>query len=264
MDELNNNFEPEEELRFTDKIVGVLTEPSNLFSKLSGEPVKTMDWLLPLLLSILAGVISLFVLMGDPEIRLNTQEKQMEKMEENFQEMVDKGQLTQAQADEQLEKTQEMMDKGGYMQLVFGSIGVIIGGVIVFFIIAGVFFLLAKFALGGEGNFQASMLAYGMPHYIAVIQIIAIIIASLTMKEILQDTSVGSLLDISKETLTGWFMYKLDILSIWFYCVVGIAYAKMFKSENTIKYIIAILGLWLGFSLLFFFIGKAVPFLNFF
>lgn len=264
MDELNNNIEPEEELSFTDKIVGVFTEPSNLFSRLSKEPVKTMDWLLPLLLSMIIGIISLFVLMSNPEIKMNTQEKQIQKIEENMQEMVDKGQLTQEQVDEQIEKTREMMNKGGAMQLVFGSIGIVIGGFIVFFIIAGVFFALAKFALGGEGNFQASMLAYGIPHYIIFIQIVAIIIASLTMKEMLQDTSIGSLMGMRKDTLIGWFMHKLDILSIWFYIVVGIAYAKMFKSENTTKYIVAILGLWLGFSLLFFFLGKAVPFLDWF
>ncbi len=108
-----------------------------------------------------------FITSSNPEIKANMIEKQMEQIEKGMQEAVDKGQMTQAQADEQLERTAEFMEQGGSMQLVFGAIGAFIVIFLVFFIISGVFMLLAKFALGGTGDYKASMLAYGIAtiHY---------------------------------------------------------------------------------------------------
>ena len=112
------NYE-NEELGVTDKIVGVFTEPSDLFQKLSTLPVKTMDWVLPLLLLIVAIIAMQFITSSNPEIKANMIEKQMERIEKNFQETVDKGQMTQQQADEQLDRITEQMEKGGSVQLIF-------------------------------------------------------------------------------------------------------------------------------------------------
>ena len=275
MDELNKANEPEEaevedvleeeeEYGFTDKIVGVLSEPGELFSSLSNLPVKTMDWFLPLLIVVLVAVISNFVLMGDPEIKANIVDKQMEQIEKNFQEAVDSGQMSQEQADQQLDNIQQRMEEGGSTQVLISSVAIVIITFIVFFIIAGVYLLLAKFALGGTGDYKTSMLAYGLPHYIIVIQIVIMIIAAIGMGRMFMDTSVGSFMDMGKDDLLGWFMHKLDPISIWFYAVVGIAFAKMFKSDNTVKYVIAIFALWIGFSLLFYFLAQALPFLKWF
>ena len=267
MDELNKPDElidENEELGISDKIVSVLTEPGELFSNLSLFPVKTMDWLLPILLVIVAVIAMQFITSSNPEIKADMVEKQMEQIEKSMQEAVDKGQMTQAQADEQLERTAEFMEQGGSMQLVFGSIGAFIIIFLVFFVVSGVFLLLAKFALGGTGDYKASMLAYGLPHYIVVIQIIIMIVSAIVFGKMFEDTSLGSYMGMEKEGIVGWFMHKLDPFSIWFYSVAGIAYAKMFKSDNTIKYIAAILGMWLGFSLLFHFAAQAFPFLKWF
>ena len=270
MDELQNNEEPvedlleSEELGVTDKIVGVLTEPSDLFQKLSNLPVKTMDWVLPLLLLIVAVIAMQFITSSNPEIKANMIEQQMERFEKNMQEAVDKGQMTQQQADQQLDMIQEQMEKGGSMQLIFGAIGALIMVFLMFFIVSGVFLLLAKFALGGTGDYKNSMLAYGLPHYIGIVQIIIMIVSAIALGKMFQDTSIGSYMGMEPEGIVGWFMHKLDPLSIWFYSVVGIAYAKLFKSDDTIKYIIAILGMWIGFSLIMHFIAQAFPFLKMF
>jgi hypothetical protein len=267
MDELNKPEElidENEELGVSDKIVSVLTEPGDLFSKLSFFPVKTMDWLFPILLVIVAAIAMQFITSSNPEIKANMVEKQMEQIEKGMQEAVDKGQMTQAQADEQLERTAEFMEQGGSMQLVFGAIGAFIVIFLVFFIISGVYLLLAKFALGGTGDYKAAMLAYGLPQYIIVIQIIIMIVSAIIFGKLFQDTSIGSYMGMEKEGILGWFMHKIDPFSIWFYTVVGIAYAKMFKSDNTLKYILAIIGLWLGFTLLMHFAAEALPFLKWF
>ncbi len=269
MDELNKTDESieelvdeNEELGFTDKIVSVLTEPGELFSSLAKLPVKTMDWLIPILTVIVFAIAMQFVISTNPEIKSNMIETQLEQMEKGLQEAVDKGQMTQAQADEQIERTAEFMENSGSGMLIFGSISIVIMIFLFFFIISGVFLLLAKFGLGGSGDYKASMLAYGMPQYIMVLQVILMIISAVVFGKVFRDTSLGSYMGMEKTGILGWLMYKLDPMLIWFYAVVGIAYAKMFKSDNTPKYIIAIFAMWLGFTLLFHFLAEAVPFLK--
>ena len=268
MDELNNenlteNVD-EEEIGVTDKMTGVLSEPTNLFQKLSNQKPKVTDWLIPILLVVIVASLSRFIMMSNPEIKASAMEKQMVVIEKSLQNAVDKGNMTQEQADEQVEKIRERMEKGGSSQIIMTAVGILIFSFIMFFIIAGVFYLLAKLTLGGEGSYSTSMTAYGLPYYIIVIQIIVMIILAMTMNKMFIDTSLGSLLDLSTDSLIGVLAHKVDIFSIWFYSVVSIAYAKMFKSESTGKYFIAIFSLWIGFSLIMYFIGQAVPFLKMF
>ena len=268
MDELNNNEDLreniEEELSITDKIIGVLSEPTNLFQKLSLTKPKVIDWILPILLLVIVASLSRMIMMSNPEIKADAIEKQMAIIEENFQEAVDKGNITQEQADEKIEEIRERMEKGGIMTQLVGVIGALISMFIVFFIIAGIFFLLAKITLGGEGTYSHSLVAYGLPHYIIVIQIVVMIILAMSMNKMFLDTSLGSFLGLGNDTLIGVLSHKLDVFSIWFYAVISIAYAKMFKSESVGKYFIAIFSLWIGFSVLIFFLGKVVPFLKMF
>ena len=46
-----------EALTHTDKIVGVISEPSNLFYKLVFLPTKATDWLFPLLALIVVAIV---------------------------------------------------------------------------------------------------------------------------------------------------------------------------------------------------------------
>jgi hypothetical protein len=117
--------------------------------------------------------------------------------------------------------------------------------------------------LKGEGTYKDAMIAYGLSYYILIIQAIVTVIIAFLMGKILRSTSVAEFVNVDKTSIVHWILGKIDILSIWFYIVVGIGFAKMFKSNNTKKYIFLIIGLWLGFGLLFFAIAKAVPFLSF-
>jgi len=269
MDELNNNedlrekMHEEEDISVTDKMVGVLSEPSNLFKRLSKLELKTMDWLIPVLLVIALAALSNFIMMSNPEIKADMMDKQIEAMEKQLQDQVDKGNMSQEQVDKIIDDTTERMDEGGMGQMIMGAVGILVVIFITFFIIVGVFYLIINFALGGDGSYKTAMTAYGLPYYIVALQIIVMIILAMTMNKMITDTSVGTFLDMSKDTITGFLSHKLDVFSIWFYAAVSIGFAKMFKSESTTKYFIMVFGMWLGFSLLMYFVAQAVPFLSF-
>ena len=256
--------EEEFEMSHADKLVGVFSEPGKTFEKMSKFPAKTSDWLIPLLIMIVVTILSLSVMQSNPDIRLAMKEKQLKAMEQQFDEMVKKGQITEAQKEEQLNTMQDRMDQMGSLQIVFQSIGVIIFSFIIFFVVVGVFYLFVKYVAKGDGTYRYAMAAYGLPMYITVLQSIVAVIVSLAMNKMIMDVNAATLLNIDSSTITGFLLSKLAPFSIWFYILLAIGFAKLFKSTDTKKYIILIFGIWIGFSLIFFFLAKALPFLRWF
>jgi hypothetical protein len=247
-----------EELSHTDKIVGVISEPSNLFSKLSFQNPKVTDWLLPLLAMMLVSIIATFLYMSNPEIKLEMQQQQRVAMQEQFDKMVESGQISREQADEQMEKTSEIMGSSAMMQ-VFSSIGIIVVMFIWFFIFTTVGFLVAKYVFKGDGSYTQAMTALGLPFYISVLQSIVLIILGLLMGKMLTGLNPASLTGMDVKSLPGFLLSRLDVFSIWFYVVVGIAFAKMFKSDNIKKYIFGSVGIWLIFMFIIFGLGQVSP-----
>ena len=248
------NDNEEFELSHTDKLVGVFSEPGVTFRKIAMFPPKTLDWILPLLILMIVSILSIIVSFSNPAIK---QEMRLER-EKQVQKMVDEGKLTQQQADQQAEVAEKFMD--GPFFYITTSLTTIIGLFIFFFLATGVFHLGTKLILKGAASYKESMVAYGLPFYISIIQVIVTLILTLVMGKQFKSTSVAAFIDMDKQYIVYFILSKIDVFSIWFYIVAGIGFAKMSKSENTKKYIIVIVSIWLGFSLLFFALGKFLPF----
>ncbi len=261
-----SNFEQassEQELSHTDKAIGIITAPIETFEKIAKYPPKTMDWFLPVL--ILCAVIALtqILLMTNPEIAFQAKQKQMEAIQKSFDEAVAKGRMTQQQADEQLSRIEERMAGGGAIQYVVSTAGIFIAVFIFFFILCGIYFLLSKFALKGDGVYASALVVDGLVSYIGLIHVILAAILAFAFGRLMRDVSLASLMDMDKSSFTGWLLAKIDPLSIWAYAVLSIGLAKMFKSQSMGKYFIMVFGLWIIGGLLLWFIANAVPFLGF-
>jgi hypothetical protein len=188
--------------------------------------------------------------------------KQMTEIEKQFDQMVKEGKMTEEVKNQQLDAIQERMDQGAGMQAVFTVIGIFIISFVSFFIISGVFFLIIKFLLGGDGNYKNALSAYGLPYYIIVVQIVAMVILALVTDRYFMSTSVASIMGLEVNSITNWLLSRLDVFSIWFYAVISIGLAKMFKAKNVVPYFATVFGLWLGFSLVMYFLAQSFPFLK--
>jgi hypothetical protein len=197
--------------------------------------------------------------MSNPEIKLEMQQQQKKAMQEQFDKMVESGQMTREQADEQLDRTGEMMSNPMFIY-VFPTIGAVVMTLLWFFLITTLAFLIAKFALGGNGTYSQAMSSMGLPLYISVIGGIVLIILALLMGEMVTGLNPASLTGMDVKTFPGFLLSRLDVFSIWFYVVVGIAFAKMFKSDNVKKYVITSVGVWLVFMFIIFGLSQVSPF----
>ena len=263
---LNANPSPEgpaaeEEPSHTDKLVGVFTEPESMYKKTALFPPKTIDWVIPLIVLTVISIISSYIVLSNAEIAYNIKREQIAKIEKSFQEMVDKGQMTKEQAQEQMDRIEERMSEGTSM--VQTIIFTIVRVFLFFFIVTGIYFLAAKFFFKGEGTYTTAMVANGLTAYIDVVQVIIATILTIALGRLFMDTSIASIIHVEKSTFAGFLLGKLDIITIWSLAIVSIGLAKMFKSEKIGKYFIFVFGLWIVWGVILFGLGQAVPFLRF-
>ncbi len=269
MDNFEQNSEtstvqPEEELSHTDKMTGIFTEPSATFEKIARFPVKTIDWLLPIMLLLLVISLTQILVMSNEEIYFQAKQKQEQQLQKTFDQMVEKGQMTREQADQQIEKARERMEMGrGPLRWIFQTVSIFIFGFIVYLIVVLIYFLFAKFAFKGNGGFTSALVGSGLTAYISMIQVVLTAILALAFGRLMSDLSISSFASLDKSTITGWILGKIDPFSIWAYSITSIGLSKMFRSNSAAKYFILVFSVWILGSLLLWGIGKVVPFLGF-
>jgi hypothetical protein len=260
-DPVSGEPQGEEELSHTDKLVGVFSEPKAMYQKTALFPPRTPDWIIPLIVLSVFSIIASYIVLSNPEISYNIKHEQLAKIEKSFQEMVDKGQMTKEQAQEQMTRIEERMSEGTNM--VQTIIFIVVKVFLFFFIVSGIYFIAAKFIFKGDGSYASAMVANGLTAYIDVILVIITTILTIMTGRLFQDASLASFMHIEKGTFAGFLLGKMDIIAIWSLAVVSIGLAKMFKSEKMGKYFAFVFGLWIVWSLIIFGLGQAVPFLQF-
>lgn len=254
MDELNNqevnlDQQPveEQELSHTDKLTGIITEPSNTFTQMAKFPPRTIDWLLPFFITLILTVISTFIIMNNPIIKSDFIEKQRKQTEEKLDKLVAEGKLSQEQADTQIESVESFIGSPVIM-----AVGKFVGTLIFFFLVALIYFLLARYLLKGSGNYASTLVSMGLSSYIGIMQILIITIASIMLDRLFIGTSVADFLGLERTTLPGFLLGLLDPLFIWSIVVLSIGLAKMFHSAKTGKYYAVGFGVSILFQIIIF------------
>jgi hypothetical protein len=247
------------ELSHSDKMIGVFTEPAKMFYHTSKFAPRHKDWVIPVLILFIAVALIRIVAMTNEEVFFEAKKQGIERIER----MVEDGTLSREQGDQAIEGIDQQMEfMNGPIGWVITLATTLIFGFIFFILIVGIYYLFVKFLLKGDGTFTSALVANGLTAYISILQIVIAGILTMILGKMIMDTSVASLLGSDKNTLTGWFLAKLDPISIWAYIVLAIGFAKMFKSESTGKYYILVFGIWLIGMFILFQLAQAVPFLQ--
>jgi len=255
--------EQEPELSHSDKLVGIFSEPGKTFESIAKFPIRTIDWVLPVLAMLVVVIISQIIMMGNPQIKAEMKQKQIDAIEKRFQEAVDKGTMTKEEAESQLQTTEDQMDKmSGTIGKVFTAISILVFGFLAYLVIAGFYFLIIKFIFKADGTFQHVLVTTGLTSYIGIISMVLVTIFALVTGKMARDVSVATLFSVDTKTFVGFLLAKLDVFSIWMYFVIALGMTKLFNAGDSKKYYYFIFGAWIVWSLLVFVLMKSVPFLQ--
>jgi hypothetical protein len=252
----------EEELLISDKFMGVFTEPKKLFTDLSTQNPKASDWVVPLSCIVIVVLLMQLVIFIRPSLKEQAISKQMTAIEKRLDDAVASGQISQEVADAQYEQTYDALNNQLGQIMIFNGAIILVFSLIFFFVASGFFIGIAKFGLKGEGSYKLGLSAYGLPMYISILQLIVNILIIIVADNINLGTNLAKLTGMEVKEFSGYMASYIDPFSIWFYTVLGISFAKMFKSESTVKYIAAFIAAWVVVGVIFFFVAQQVPILQ--
>ena len=214
-----------EEFSKADAMAGVFTAPGETFETIAAGPKKNY-WIIPVLITIVVGIISTFLFMQDAELVSSTMEKQKKKMAEQFEKNVKEGKMTQEDAD----KAMESMNPAGTFFKIIGFGGAVIGPFIILFILSLLYLVMLKI-FKAEFEFVNVLNVVGLAMLITAIGSLISIVVSVLKGEM---SSVGLGLVLSQDTVgekVHTLLTKLDAFSIWFYVVVAIGLSKIAKVD---------------------------------
>jgi hypothetical protein len=206
-------------LSVTDKFVGVLTEPTATFENVRLAGSRVTDYLVPMLALIVILMAGNFIRFSNPDFMAQIKDTQVAAMKEQ----VKNGAMTQEQAD----KAMESMEQYAGLTKIFGVIGVALGWPLMFFLVAAVYWLLAKFALKGDITYALVLSVYGLTAWIGVIdQLLAVILGYATNNmfaslsptlfmahdmEAIKSTSFRLLANLNPLTIWSYFVFSTGL-----------------------------------------------------
>ncbi len=225
------------ELTLSDKFIGILSSPGEIYEQMARSEKKNSHWSIPAFIALVSMIISMFVMFSQPAIQDQLHGSQVQAM----QKQVDQGKMTQ----EQMEKALEFSKGGSPMFLIFGSIGV------VFYIYVSLFGFSLGYWLIGKTVFKSSVPylkiceTYGLGMLIIPVSTMISLVFIVAMGSMYAGPNLGMLVgEIDPMNKTHTLLTAISALSIWQFSVVGIGLSKVW-SIPTVKGISVSLVFWL-------------------
>jgi hypothetical protein len=253
-DEINTDNLPEnpeaeaiQPLSSSDAITGIFTEPCETFQTIAATHKKNY-WLLPLIIMIVAGLISTFLFYRDSQLVDKIMDKQKEKVTQQMEEQVKNGKMSKEDAKVALERAEKFMDPKGIFFQAMGYISTVLLPVILGLLLS-VVYLVALKIMKADFEYANILNAIGVPAVILAIGSIITIVLSILMGEI-STLSPGLLL---KEEMVGkmlnGFLVKLDVFTIWYFFIVSIGLSKIARIKSAAAYGI-VFGVFIAYALI--------------
>ena len=242
--EISSGIEP---VSITDAITGIFTEPGETFKTIASTRKKNY-WLIPVIICVIIGLISVFLFRSDEELMSKVMDKQYKKVEQQMEERVKSGKMSREEANTTLERTQKFMDPKGTFVLISSYVGAVVGQFILLFILSLVYFIVLKI-LKADFEFMnilnvvgLSMLIYSVGSIVGtVLSIIIGDLSSVSFGLIIKEDFVGDKLSV--------LISKIDLFSVWFYSVVAIGLTKISNAKPVVITVI-VFALWILYSVI--------------
>ncbi len=249
MEENNQNqtLQPEESISVenvsaTEAITGMFTEPGETFESISKVNKKNY-WILPLIIVIIAGVISTFLFTMDEQLTDKVFQQQKEKIISQMEESVKSGKMSREQADVSIEQSLKFVSPKSVLFQVFGYIGTIVMPFVILFLLSLVYLVIFKI-MKTDFEYVKLLNVIGLSMIVTAIGSIVAIVLSIIVGDF-TNLSPGLILN---ESMVGKGLYsflsKLDVFTIWFFVLMAIGLSKITKIELKKSYII-VFSIWI-------------------
>jgi len=207
------------------RLLNVYATPSDVFESIKGAELCVWNWLLPVLLSCVVGIVYALVVFAQP----NVQQQIREKQDEQLQKLVDSGKLTAADVDAQRAR----MDQIGLTVVkVAGGTGAVLVSFGAVFVLAAVLKVLASLMLKRSIEYMKLVEVAGLAGMIGLLGTIVQMLLVVMMGSVY--VSVGPVLLISEfDPQNRWHLLLLSVnlMTFWYLAVLGIGLGKLAEAS---------------------------------
>jgi hypothetical protein len=215
-----------EQMSFSDKLMNVFASPGALFDNVASAEKQNSNWSIPLVLSIIIGVIFTFVVFSQPPIQDQMRATQQQAMDK----MVASGKLTQEQAD--LAGENNPAKPGSPLFLIFGSVGVVIATAAAMFLAALAYWLIIKVGFKSTIPFMKVTEVVGLSMYISALGTLLSMILIVAMGSIHATTSLALFVsNFDQGNTVHKLLAAMNIMTFWSMGVSAIGLSKVCKLD---------------------------------
>jgi len=233
--------EPLEQLSISDAITGVITGPGETFETIISTKKKNY-WIVPVMLSIVIGVVVTFIFFRDAQLMSGIMDKQKTQLEKSMDEQVKSGKMSPEQSKQAIEQAEKFMDPKSLFFQILGYGGVVVVPFLMLFVLSLVYLLLLK-VFKADIDFGNLLNVVGLPMVITIIGSIISLVLSIVMGTV---STLSPALVLNAGMVgdkMAEFFTKVDLISIWYYFAVAVGLSKAAKISSGKSYGI-VFGVW--------------------
>jgi len=233
----------------TGRLLNVFAAPGEVFDEVRVSARSTANWLAPVLLFAVVGVISVCVMFAQPAIQQTIHDQQVKA----YDKLVQQGKITQAQEDQILQVMEKLM--GPTVMAVFGSVGMVIYGFVSIFGWALVLWLLGRWLLKARLNYMKTVEVVGLSSVIIVLGMAIGTPLCVIFGRLNAGPSLALLVsDFDLSNRVHLLLGAVNVIYLWHTAVLAIGLAKL-TGAATVKAMLVVFGFWVLIELLLIAIG---------
>lgn len=239
---------PKPTTSLTSKLFNVFTDPGEVFEEVKNSKPSLANWLVPVLLGALVGIISVFVLFSQPAILQKIHDQQAKA----FDDQVKAGKMTQAQADQAEAMTEKFA--GPTSMKIIGSISVVIFSFVQVFWWALIIWLLGMLFLKVKFPFLKAAEVAGLATMISILGAIVTVLVSVSLGRQASISPAFFINDFDPKNFIHLVLKAMDLFSIWLAVIMAVGLAHL-ASVRFSKALLWTLIYWTAFQLFLITIG---------
>ncbi len=206
----------------TGRLLNVFAAPSDTFAEIKTAPASVANWLVPVLIFAVVGVICVCIMFTQPAIRQGIHDQQVKAMDKQVQQ----GKITQAQEDQMLQAMDKFM--GPAMLAIFGSVGAVMNSFVSVFWWALVLWLCGRWFLKARFDYLKAVEIAGLSSIIVTLAMVIGTLLSVIFGRLNAGLSLALLVsDFDLSNRVHLLLGAANVIYFWHTAVLAVGLAKL-------------------------------------
>jgi Yip1 domain len=192
------------------RLTNVFVAPGEVFAEVKYSPPTPANWVVPLIITMVAGIIYVMVVFSQPAVLQGMKEARGKQ----FQKQVAAGKMTQSEADKATETVEKMMTPT--VMKVIGIVFSILGTGFWLFLSALFVWLIGRFGLKGQMGYMAAVELVGLSLMISALgTIIAMLLAVIYGNPAMKLSPVLLISNFDDHNRVHVLLSSLEVTTLW-------------------------------------------------